>query len=370
MVGMQSHVLRDAPVLDGKAVRKINPDLTSGSDLTVKRPLSTNLGRCFMGTTKVGDFDMPFDCACELILAVNPNGRPSSDVIRPFRNGSDLVRLCSDRWIVDFGVGTTIEDAALYEGPFEYVVKNVKPSRERNNDKWRSEHWWLLGRTLREFRIATSDKPRYVATPRVSKHRVFVWLDSVILPDSKVIAITMQGDWTLGVLQSRIHEAWTLATCGWHGVGNDATYNPTLCFETFPLPESTPEQQAMVCVAAKELDDLRCHWLNPPEWTKTEVLEFPGSADGPWARYVVEANKRGIGTVRWPRVVPKDADCAASLKKRTLTNLYNQRPAWLDLAHRKLDAAVFAAYGWDAGMSDEELLERLLRLNLERAEKE
>jgi hypothetical protein len=71
--------------------------------------------------------------------------------------------------------------------------------------------------------------------------------------------------------------------------------------------------------------------------------------------------------VRWPRLVPKDADCAASLKKRTLTNLYNQRPAWLDLAHKKLDAAVFAAYGWDAGMSDEELFERLLRLNLQRA---
>jgi hypothetical protein len=75
----------------------------------------------------------------------------------------------------------------------------------------------------------------------------------------------------------------------------------------------------------------------------------------------------GIGTVRWPRIVPKVADCAASLKKRTLTNLYNARPAWLDLAHKKLDAAVFAAYGWGPGMGDEELLERLLRLNFERA---
>ena len=76
-------------------------------------------------------------------------------------------------------------------------------------------------------------------------------------------------------------------------------------------------------------------WLNPPEWTKTEVLEFPGSVDGPWARYVVAPDARGIGTVRWPRMVPKDADCAASLKQRTLTNLYNQRPAWLDLGPPK-----------------------------------
>ena len=65
--------------------------------------------------------------------------------------------------------------------------------------------------------------------------------------------------------------------------------------------------------------------------------------------------------------MPRDEECAKELKRRTLTNLYNERPAWLDLTHKKLDEAVFAAYGRDPGMSDEELLERLLRLNLERA---
>ena len=71
--------------------------------------------------------------------------------------------------------------------------------------------------------------------------------------------------------------------------------------------------------------------------------------------------------MRYPRIVAKDEECAKQLKKRTLTNLYNERPTWLDLAHRKLDEAVFAAYGWDPGMGDEELLGRLLELNLERA---
>jgi hypothetical protein len=80
-----------------------------------------------------------------------------------------------------------------------------------------------------------------------------------------------------------------------------------------------------------------------------------------------EGDRTGIGIVRWPRVVPKDADSAASLKTRTLTNLYNQRPAWLDLAHRKLDEAVFTAYGWPPGLSDDELLSRLLALNLRAA---
>jgi hypothetical protein len=111
---------------------------------------------------------------------------------------------------------------------------------------------------------------------------------------------------------------------------------------------------------------LRSRWLNPPEWTRTETLEFPGSVAGPWARYVVKPNAQGIGTVRWPRLVPKDADTAAELKKRTLTNLYNQRPQWLQNAHAALDAAVAAAYGWEPDLSDEEILERLLKLNLER----
>ncbi|HNX50285.1 MAG TPA: hypothetical protein PLS53_17530 [Thermoanaerobaculaceae bacterium] len=122
-----------------------------------------------------------------------------------------------------------------------------------------------------------------------------------------------------------------------------------------------------ISAAARDLDALRTTWLNPPEWTREEVLTFPGSADGPWARYVVDPDARGIGTVRYPRIVPKDADSAARLKPRTLTNLYNQRPTWLRQAHERLDAAVFAAYGWDPVMSDDALLESLLALNLARA---
>ena len=63
-------------------------------------------------------------------------------------------------------------------------------------------------------------------------------------------------------------------------------------------------------------------------------------------------------------MVPRDEECAKELKRRTLTNLYNERPTWLDLAHKKLDEAVFAAYGWDPGMSDGQILENLLALNL------
>jgi len=116
------------------------------------------------------------------------------------------------------------------------------------------------------------------------------------------------------------------------------------------------------------LDSQRCRWLNPSEWTREEVLEFPGSVDGPWRRFVHDADSRGVGTVRYPRLVPKDDECAKQLAKRTLTNLYNQRPTWLDLAHKKLDEAVFAAYGWPPDLTDDQILEGLLALNLKRAE--
>ncbi|MGH7201577.1 MAG: hypothetical protein ACREJB_13285 [Planctomycetaceae bacterium] len=134
-------------------------------------------------------------------------------------------------------------------------------------------------------------------------------------------------------------------------------YTPTTCFETFPFPEPTDAQRAAIAGAAAELDRLRTGWLNPPEWTRTEVLEFPGRADGPWRRFVVG------GTVRYPRIVPQDAETQRKLKRRTLTNLYNERPTWLELAHRRLDETVFAAYGWDAALPDDALRAALLAWN-------
>ena len=100
------------------------------------------------------------------------------------------------------------------------------------------------------------------------------------------------------------------------------------------------------------------------------MLTFPGSVAGPWARYVTNPNKAGIGTVRYPRIVAADAECAKRLAKRTLTNLYNERPPWLADAHRTLDEAVSAAYGWPADLTDEQILEKLLALNLERAKEQ
>jgi hypothetical protein len=209
------------------------------------------------------------------------------------------------------------------------------------------------------------------------------------LPDSKVIAIAFADDFHFGVLQSQCHIIWTNATQALHG-GERPTYNPTECFETFPFPLPMPAQEAAIAAAAKELNELRERWLNPPEWTVEKILEFPGSITGPWARYIDKSTIREVGRVtpcapgrtaedchpylvglvRYPRLEPRDADCAAKLKERTLTKLYNERPAWLDLAHKKLDTAVAAAYGFPADLTDEQILEKLLALNLARAAEE
>ena len=206
------------------------------------------------------------------------------------------------------------------------------------------------------MRGALKPLTRYIATPEVAKHRVFIWMPAAILPDKKLIVIARSDDALFGVVQSRVHELWSLGMCTWHGVGNDPRYTPTTTFETFPFPEGVltdPDPDAHfpgITEAVRRLNELRENWLNPPEWVRRVPEVVPGYPD---------------------RLIPVDAQAAAELKKRTLTNLYNQRPAWLVNTHRDLDVAVAAAYGWDdysPEMPAEEILARLFRLNQARSQ--
>jgi hypothetical protein len=199
---------------------------------------------------------------------------------------------------------------------------------------------------------------------QTAKYFLWQWYPSVVSAEQTVIVFARSDDYFFGVLHSRIHEVWALKLGT--RLETRPRYTPTTCFETFPFPEPTEEQREAIAGAARELDQLRNNWLNPPEWTRVETLEFPGTTEGPWARYVGGADERGVGTVRYPRLVARDEASAAELARRTLTNLYNQRPTWLDLAHRRLDERVAAAYGWDASLTDADILARLLELNLQR----
>jgi len=277
-------------------------------------------------------------------------------VLRPLATAKGVAGRDQNDWIIDFSSKTESE-AALFEAVFKHARSNVRASREGNRELRTSKNWWLFRRSGERVRNAIQNLDRYIVTGLVWKHRTFTWLARGVVPDTRLVVIARNDDVSFGILCSRFHEAWTLRICQYHGVGNDPIYTQGTTFETFPFPEGlTPniaasayanDQRAIAIVAAaKRLDQLRSAWLNPPDLVKIVPEVVPGYPD---------------------RILPKDVVAATELKKRTLTNLYNQRPQWLDDAHRQLDAAVAAAYGWPADISEEDALAKLLELNLTRA---
>lgn len=366
MVGFDNR--RDkSRLLDGKPVKTINANLRATADTTTAQRLHANLRLSFMGDTKGGAFDVSEPLALEMLQQPNPSGRPNSDIVTPWANGLDVVRRARNVWIIDFGATMVEYDAAMYEAPFEHVRMHVKPERDTNKRQSYREKWWLHVEPRPAMRDSLRHLSRFAVTISVGKHRLFAWMCRPTLPDHQLFAFVRSDDYFFGLLHSHAHEVWARAQgTQLREVESGFRYTASTCFETFPVPQATDTQAAEIAKAAKELDHLRCNWLNPPEWTREELLEFPGSDNGPWSRYVADADSRGIGTVRYPRLVAKDDDYAKQLAKRTLTNLYNERPAWLDNAHRRLDEAVFAAYDWPADLTDDEILAELLELNLAR----
>jgi hypothetical protein len=308
-------------LLDGTPVVDINANLSSGADLTQAVRLPENAGIGFVGDVKGGAFDIREDLAREMLVDPNPDGRSNADVLRPWVNGLDITRRPRSMWIIDFGVNLPADEAMLYEAPFEYVRKHVEPTRSKVRRKSYAEKWWLHVEPCSGMRTALTGLSRFIATPTLSKHRLFAWLSADTLADHQLIVFARDDDYFFGVLHSRPHELWALA----QGTQLETRprYTPTSTFETFPFP-SEPSEAAVqgVAAAAKQLNELRVGWQNPP----------------------------GLA--------------AAELAKRTLTNLYNAPPTWLTQAHERLDLAVHEAYGWPHPLDDDDVLERLLEMNL------
>lgn len=401
--------------LDGADVAAIHADLTGASadgdslDLPSAKPLQTNKAACFVGTSKKASFDVPGDLARSWLALPNPHGQSNAEVVKPWINGSDLVKAPSDTWIVDFGVERPQAEAALFDAPFEYVQRVVKPEKDAVRSESERRKWWLHARTAPDMRQALAGTERFMVTSIVAKHRVWVWRPTMVLASHAVCVVARADDTTFGILHSRFHELWALRMGT--SLEDRPRYTPTTCFETFPFPagltpadtahqrteaveggalipadlpdtlsdalhtedfkpnqplapvhqapaaiKTIPPRQAATAIAqaAQRLNALRQAWLNPPEWTDT----------------VPEVVPLGLQHSPYPDRTVAKPGFEKDLAKRTLTNLYNLRPAWLAAAHAQLDAAVAAAYGWQdyaADMPDDEILRRLLALNLERS---
>jgi len=375
-------------MLDGKPVGEIYADLTASVgnagdlDLTQAKPIRENTSICFMGSSKKAAFDIPGDLARNWLKLPNPNGEPNSHVVFPWANGLDIARRPRDMWIIDFGTDKPETEAALYESPFQHALTHVKPEREKNNRESYRRFWWKHAEPRPGMRRALIGITRYIATPAIAKHRLFAWFETMVLPDQQLLVIARSDNATFGVLHSRFHELWALRMGT--SLEDRPRYTPTTTFETFPFPvgvllpgpaleippnppfskggnnRNPPLKKGgrgdfdpdirfpAIAEAAKALNTYRENWLNPPDWVEWEQTEEEKAAGFP------------------PRPVAKPGH-EADLKKRTLTNLYNQRPSWLDNAHKTLDKAVAVAYGWTdytPEWPDEEILKRLLKLNL------
>ncbi|AVQ00383.1 class I SAM-dependent DNA methyltransferase (plasmid) [Ahniella affigens] len=352
--------------LNGSPVSQVFSDLTAcssatGIDITRAARLSENSGRCFVGYQKTGEFDVSGDIARAMLREVgNPNGRPNSDVLFPYWNGIDATRRPRDVWVIDTGTAMTEAEAAQYASPFSHLESKVRfaransPVKDAAARRMLAETWWRLWRPRPDLRKAWMGMSRVIATPEVSKHRVFLWMPRPVAPDKNIMVTAREDDTTFGVLQSHIHEIWSLRMGT--SLEDRPRYTPTTCFETFPFPEglspnipaaqyATDPRAIRIAKASKILVDARDRWLNPTEWTERLPEVVPGFPD---------------------RIVAKSGH-AADLKKRTLTNLYNARPPWLVNLHHELDVSVAASYGWEWPLSDDEILRRLFDLNQQRA---
>lgn len=321
-----------------QAVSLIRADLTSGANLRQAKRLKENSGLSFEGVKPAGKFDLSGEEARSWLDLPNPSGVSNRDVLKPYISGDDLTDRVKDRWIVDFNQ-MEFEEASKYRRPMQHVVNEVKPERERNNEKATRENWWRFKRPVPALRKALEGKERFMATTIHAKYRCFVWLSHDVLPNNALTAIVSDSDCLYGVLNSTLHTAWAFKQGT--SLGPTPRYTSSTTFETFPFPRPTPDQRISIEEAAHYLEKARA---------------FLHAKDAPGRKSGVK-----LGLTEMYNLLAE----YRVTKQEKVTGL-----ATLADAHDMLDKAVAAAYGWTWPLEDEELLRRLLELNLERAEEE
>jgi hypothetical protein len=321
---------------------QIHPDLKVGLDLLSMSPLDANDGLACPGVQLSGQ---GFVLTAEERAAL-----PSNEVallVKPYIIGKSITDRIPHEYVVD----TRGFDERQLRGAaptiYQHLLEAVRASRrakagDTKDSQDYAERWWQFSKTRSEFGKALVDLERYVACSRTSEHRVFTFVDIGVVAESKVLVVASDDGYTLGCLSSRIHDVYATKRGGWHGKGNSPTYNHTECFVPFPFPACTDAQQQKIRELGEALDAHR----------KRQQAAHPGLTITDMYN-VLEKLRRG------EELTDKDK----RVHEQGLVSVLKQ-------IHDDLDAAVAEAYRWPADLTDEQILQRLVALNHERAEEE
>ncbi len=315
-------------------------DLRVGADVLQAKPLRANFGLSARGAFLIGKgFLVTREFAIENALGTDA---AKTRVIRPFLGGYDMTQLHRRRWVIDFWGLSEGEARSKYPRLYQHIRDTVKPVRDENDMDWRRENWWVFGDPGRSFRSATAGLQLSIVTSRTAKHRIFQFWSTNDLPESEVVIVGSCDASLLAILSSRPHSTFSLATCGWMGVGNDPRYNNSICFDPFPFPALAEPLKSRLRHLGEALDAHRkAQQAHHPKLTLTATYN------------VLEKLRAG------ERIEGKDKE------------IYDQGLIGIlrDL-HDQIDIAVAEAYGWPVNLTDDEILHRLVALNHERAAEE
>ncbi|MDX2093705.1 MAG: type IIL restriction-modification enzyme MmeI [Kofleriaceae bacterium] len=310
---------------------EIGSSLTPGVQALV--PLRSNRSIGFRGITLVGDgFELP-------------EGDPlrSSSLARRLAGAQTILRSKPSKVVLDgFSVGSAAELQRSYPAEYQRLIDRVLPVRAAQERRSYREKWWVFAEPRGEFRAASANLSRYLGTIETSKFRWFAFLGREELPEQTLIAIALDDAFGLGVLSSRLHAVFALASRSRNGKGNDPRYNIAECFDPFPFPEATDAQKQRIRDLAERLDAHRKRQLAAhPKLTIT-------------AMYNVLEKLRAAESL---------TDKDRAIHEEGLVTVLRE-------LHDELDRAVLDAYGWPHDLTDEQILERLVELNRERAAEE
>ena len=316
----------------------INSDLSIGADLTGAVELQAGRGLVSRGVALHGSGFIVSPAQAELLgLGIR---RGLEHHVRPYRNGRDLAGRPRGVMVIDlFGLGEA-EVRQNYPEIYQHLILSVKPERDLNNRAVYRENWWIFGEPRRELRPALASLDRYIVTVETSQHRFFTFLPSEVIPDNRLVCFAEADAWIIAALSSKTHVTWALKTGGL--LEDRPIYTKTKGFDPFPFPDPYENLKAQLRALGEELDATRKRvQAEHPDLTLTGLYN------------VLEKIRAGAA------LTPADEDVKQRGRVLILKELHDQ-----------IDAATAQAYGWPVDLTDEEILERLVALNAERAREE